>query len=61
MRFNDTRDHIEVCPEGAVLGQELANRVSLDGGFALIADYGHTGEKADTFRVRQTCLSIDSK
>ncbi len=47
----ESREHIEVCPDGAVLIQEIANRVAIDGGFALIADYGHTGNKEDTFRV----------
>ena len=47
----DTRDHVELCPEGGVLAQELSNRVAIDGGFALIADYGHLGTKTDTFRV----------
>ena len=42
---------MEVCPEGGVLALEIAKRIEKDGGFALIADYGHTGEKTDTFRV----------
>ena len=48
---NDQRDHIEQSPDGGVLVQELATRIAADGGFALIADYGHTGDKTDTFRV----------
>ena len=31
--------------------QALSQRISEDGGCALIADYGHDGEKGDTFRV----------
>ncbi|XP_066863895.1 protein arginine methyltransferase NDUFAF7, mitochondrial isoform X6 [Kogia breviceps] len=31
--------------------QELSQRISLTGGAALIADYGHDGTKTDTFRV----------
>ena len=34
-----------------MLVQELAARIASDGGFALVADYGHTGDKTDTFRV----------
>lgn len=42
---------MEVCPEAGLIVQELANRVEIDGGFALFADYGHNGDKTDTFRV----------
>ena len=48
---NDQRDHIEQSPDSGVLVQQLATRIASDGGFALIADYGHTGDKTDTFRV----------
>ena len=51
IQSSESREHIEVCPDGAVLIQEIANRVEIDGGLALIADYGHTGNKSDTFRV----------
>ncbi|XP_071891751.1 protein arginine methyltransferase NDUFAF7, mitochondrial [Anas platyrhynchos] len=46
----ETRDHVEVCPEAGVLIQRLASRIEKDGGAALIADYGHDGTKTDTFR-----------
>ncbi|NXL83517.1 NDUF7 methyltransferase, partial [Alectura lathami] len=46
----ETRDHVEVCPEAGVLIQRLACRVEKDGGAALVADYGHDGTKTDTFR-----------
>lgn len=42
---------MEVCPEAGVIAQQLAQRLEEDGGIALIADYGHTGDKTDTFRV----------
>lgn len=42
---------MEVCPEGGVIVQKLANRIADDGGAALIVDYGHDGTKTDTFRV----------
>ncbi|XP_025902749.1 protein arginine methyltransferase NDUFAF7, mitochondrial [Nothoprocta perdicaria] len=46
----ETREHVEVCPEAGVLVQRLAHRLEKDGGAALIADYGHDGTKTDTFR-----------
>jgi SAM-dependent MidA family methyltransferase len=49
---------VEVCAEAAVVMEELAERLSDDGGMALIADYGHTGDKSDTFRVRVLVLLI---
>jgi SAM-dependent MidA family methyltransferase len=42
-----------VCPEGGALLQKLAKRFEEDGGFLLMADYGHDGTKGDTFRVSQ--------
>ncbi len=49
---DERRGHVEVCAEGGVIVQQLARRISEDGGAALIADYGHDGTKTDTFRVR---------
>ncbi len=46
---------LEVCPQGLVLAQELAERVVRVGGAALVADYGSGGETAgtrNTLRVR---------
>ena len=48
---DDDRDHVEVCPTAGVIATEIADRIAKYHGFALIADYGHTGEKTDTFRV----------
>lgn len=50
-QHDETRDHVEVCPEAGVIIQELSQRIALTGGAALIADYGHDGTKTDTFRV----------
>ena len=50
----DTRDHVEIAPEGGVIAEELTQRIKEDGGFALVADYGHNGDKSDTFRVSTT-------
>ncbi|KAM8785829.1 protein arginine methyltransferase NDUFAF7, mitochondrial isoform 1-T1 [Rhynchonycteris naso] len=47
---NETRDHVEVCPDAGVIIQELSQRIALTGGAALVADYGHDGTKTDTFR-----------
>ncbi|XP_056437758.1 protein arginine methyltransferase NDUFAF7, mitochondrial [Gadus chalcogrammus] len=50
IQVDERRDHVEVCPGGGVIVQQLANRIAEDGGAALIADYGHDGTKTDTFR-----------
>jgi SAM-dependent MidA family methyltransferase len=47
----DGRDHIEVCPAAGQTVQEVAKRIEQHGGFSLFIDYGHSGEKGDTFRV----------
>ncbi|EPY83861.1 protein midA, mitochondrial-like isoform 1-like protein [Camelus ferus] len=47
---DETRDHVEVCPDAGVIIQELSERIAVTGGAALIADYGHDGTKTDTFR-----------
>ncbi|XP_046388342.1 protein arginine methyltransferase NDUFAF7 homolog, mitochondrial [Ischnura elegans] len=41
----------EVSPAALALGYQLATRIEEDGGFVLIADYGHLGEKGDTLRA----------
>ncbi|XP_028907774.1 protein arginine methyltransferase NDUFAF7, mitochondrial isoform X1 [Ornithorhynchus anatinus] len=46
----ETRDHVEVCPDAGVIVQRLSQRIEETGGAALIADYGHDGTKMDTFR-----------
>ncbi|XP_063289373.1 protein arginine methyltransferase NDUFAF7, mitochondrial [Pelobates fuscus] len=47
---DEKRDHVEVCPSAAVITQKLAHQIDRHGGAALIADYGHFGDKTDTFR-----------
>ncbi|CAG5997486.1 unnamed protein product [Menidia menidia] len=47
---DERREQVEVCAEGGAIVQQLARRISRDGGAALIADYGHDGTKTDTFR-----------
>ena len=56
---DDPRDHIELCPDAGIIVQDMAGRLQQHGGFALIADYGHSGEKGHTFRVHKTCQYSD--
>ncbi|KAL3272257.1 hypothetical protein HHI36_022738 [Cryptolaemus montrouzieri] len=51
IKQSETRNHLEVCPDGLVIVQTLASRLESFGGLALIADYGHLGEGTDTFRA----------
>ncbi|XP_067681728.1 protein arginine methyltransferase NDUFAF7, mitochondrial-like [Haliotis asinina] len=48
---SESRDHIEVCPDAGRIVQELCKRILSHQGFALLADYGHSAEKTDTFRA----------
>uniref|UniRef100_A0A2K6E0J2 Protein arginine methyltransferase NDUFAF7 n=1 Tax=Macaca nemestrina TaxID=9545 RepID=A0A2K6E0J2_MACNE len=50
IQHDETRDHVEVCPDAGVTIEELSQRIALTGGAALVADYGHDGTKTDTFR-----------
>lgn len=50
VQADEKRNHVEVCPEAAIIIQKLANQLKKYGGAALIADYGHSGDKEDTFR-----------
>lgn len=45
------RMELEISPRALGIARQLANRVDQHGGLALIADYGHNGDKGDTFRV----------
>lgn len=48
---DEKRSHVEISPESDAILEHLAGRIEEFGGFGLIMDYGHTGEKGDTFRV----------
>uniref|UniRef100_A0A8D8ZZ19 Protein arginine methyltransferase NDUFAF7 n=1 Tax=Cacopsylla melanoneura TaxID=428564 RepID=A0A8D8ZZ19_9HEMI len=48
---NETRDHIEISPQTAVIVKNIAKRLEEKGGIGLIIDYGHNGEGTDTFRA----------
>lgn len=45
------RTELEISARSLGIARQLAHRVDEHGGIALIADYGHEGEKGDTFRV----------
>ncbi|XP_049846874.1 protein arginine methyltransferase NDUFAF7, mitochondrial isoform X2 [Schistocerca gregaria] len=47
----EKRDHLEVCPAAGVIVDHIASLLEEEGGFALIGDYGHNGEKTDTLRA----------
>uniref|UniRef100_A0A6J0T8U3 Protein arginine methyltransferase NDUFAF7 n=2 Tax=Pogona vitticeps TaxID=103695 RepID=A0A6J0T8U3_9SAUR len=46
----ESRNHVEVCPDAGIIIQKLAQNIEENGGAALIVDYGHDGTKTDTFR-----------
>lgn len=46
-------DHIEYSAETERSIDTIASRIEENGGFSLIMDYGHTGERGDTFRVNK--------
>lgn len=48
----DLPNHIEYSSEMEQMIDEVASRIEEFGGFSLIMDYGHSGERDDTFRVR---------
>lgn len=49
---DETRHHIEYSVETDAIIHNIARRLEEDGGFSLIMDYGHFGDKTDTFRVK---------
>lgn len=44
-------EQIEVCPKAMELTQTVADRISSDGGGALIIDYGLNGTVSDSLQV----------
>lgn len=50
MRPDEKRNHVEMSPESNIIAQHIAERLESFGGFSLIMDYGHDGDKEDTFR-----------
>lgn len=51
-QYANGRDHFEVSPHSGVIMEQISKRLEEFGGFALVLDYGHEGNKTDTFRVR---------
>lgn len=49
--IDENRTELEISMKGLAVARQLAERVDQNGGLVLIADYGHEGEKGDTFRV----------
>ncbi|XP_058825891.1 protein arginine methyltransferase NDUFAF7 homolog, mitochondrial [Topomyia yanbarensis] len=45
------REHVEISFESEALIRQIGERFHSNGGLALIVDYGHLGEKGDTFRA----------
>ncbi|GBP60018.1 Protein arginine methyltransferase NDUFAF7 homolog, mitochondrial [Eumeta japonica] len=45
------KKELEVSVKSLSIARQLAQRVDENGGIALIVDYGHEGEKGDTFRA----------
>ncbi|CAF0890222.1 unnamed protein product [Rotaria sp. Silwood1] len=45
------RQHVEISPQRAMIMQSMCTHLMKYGGSALIGDYGHWGEKGDTFRA----------
>lgn len=45
------RNRVEVSFETEQIAQDIARRIDGHGGFGLIIDYGHEGDKTDTLRV----------
>eukprot|EP00095_Tigriopus_kingsejongensis_P010364 snap_masked-scaffold2236_size18378-processed-gene-0.2 protein:Tk10364 transcript:snap_masked-scaffold2236_size18378-processed-gene-0.2-mRNA-1 annotation:"protein mida mitochondrial-like" len=52
-------DVLEICPQAGILAQSISRRIDACGGAALIADYGHFGDKGDTFRAFKAHALID--
>ncbi|XP_070492211.1 protein arginine methyltransferase NDUFAF7 homolog, mitochondrial [Chironomus tepperi] len=48
---DEKRSHVEISPETDLILKHIAERIEEFGGFGLIMDYGHFGEKGDTFRA----------
>ncbi|KAF6205669.1 hypothetical protein GE061_019842 [Apolygus lucorum] len=51
VKKNEKKDQVEISPLSGVIMGQIAEHLEAYGGFALVADYGHFGEKGDTFRA----------
>lgn len=50
LQKDESREHVEISPESLVIVDYIGDFLWECGGFALICDYGHNGDKTDTFR-----------
>ncbi|XP_014292128.1 protein arginine methyltransferase NDUFAF7, mitochondrial [Halyomorpha halys] len=49
-KYSNGRDYFEISPQSGLILEHIACTLEEHGGFVLIIDYGHDGEKKDTFR-----------
>jgi NADH dehydrogenase [ubiquinone] 1 alpha subcomplex assembly factor 7 len=49
--IDEKRDHVEYSFDSERIVEHIAGKMEEHGGFGLIMDYGHFGDKTDTFRV----------
>ena len=47
---------MEICPKAMELTQTIAERISSDGGGALIIDYGLNGVVSDSLQVQKIAI-----
>lgn len=59
LQEENKRNHFEVSPQTGIIMEQISLRLEENGGFALIIDYGHEGEKTDTFRVTEKFIIQD--
>ncbi|AQK96327.1 midA [Zea mays] len=52
-------EHIEVCPKAMELTEQIADRISSDGGGALIIDYGKNGIVSDSLQAIRKHKFVD--
>lgn len=56
---NESRDHVEVSTESINIMRYISTAITQNGGFSLIIDYGHNGDKTDTFRAFRQHQQVD--
>ena len=56
---NEPRDHVEVSIDSINIVKYISAAITQNGGFALIIDYGHNGDKGDTFRAFKEHKQVD--
>ncbi|XP_044732538.1 protein arginine methyltransferase NDUFAF7 homolog, mitochondrial [Chrysoperla carnea] len=49
--LHEDRNEFEISPKALTIIEHIASRFENDGGIGLIVDYGHMGDKRDTFRA----------